>query len=224
MASFSFDEINKIITVEAPATEVTIQELINAIRDWEDELDNMDLPKVADASGKESLGGGLVVGITLNLLNNWQLKFEDRPGPDFIQCIVKDGNLVGGVAGDPIKESAYTQVMLILSAAGTIAETGVSGLTAEESEKLLAIPSDTLTSEEHSQVMQVAGVKAKTDNLPPDPADQSLVEAHVTTKVQELKEPTIDGYDRDKDSLKKLSDKLDEILAAPPTGGGVFSV
>jgi hypothetical protein len=142
MPTFSFDEVNKVITVELPDTEITVQQLINAIRDWEDELVNMDVAKIADASGKESLGGGLVVGITLNLLNDWQLKFADRPGPDFIQCTVKDGNLVGGIGGNPIKESAYTQVKLILSAAGTIAETGVSGLTEEESNQLMALPTE----------------------------------------------------------------------------------
>jgi hypothetical protein len=126
----------RIIEVAAPSTTLTIQDLYDTLRSLGAGVDAIDKDEIIDGSGKEDLGGGTLVGLTVKLLNA-QVKFEDRPGPDYIQCTVKDGNLVGGVSGNPIKESAYTQVKLILSAAGTIAETGVSGLTAEESEKLM---------------------------------------------------------------------------------------
>ena len=75
----------------------------------------MDIYKIADASGKEDLGGGLFVGITLKLIN-WTLKFEDRAGPTTILCDVGAGNLLG-VSGsvdadnfvfvNPIEPSTY---------------------------------------------------------------------------------------------------------------------
>jgi hypothetical protein len=89
MANFHFDPINRIITVLAPDTEITVQELINAIRDWED--DHLEWDKVADATGKDYLGAGLYTAITVRLLN-WRLKFQDRDQPT--ACIVRGGNLL----------------------------------------------------------------------------------------------------------------------------------
>lgn len=89
MASFQFDPVNRIITVLAPATEITVQELINAIRDWED--DHLEWDKVADATGKDYLGAGLYTAITVKLLN-WRLKFQDRDQPT--SCMIRGGNLL----------------------------------------------------------------------------------------------------------------------------------
>mgnify|MGYP003645628531 FL=1 len=49
-----------------------MQDLVDAIRVYEAELDNLDIPKICDASGKEDLGGGVLVGITVKLWN-WNL-------------------------------------------------------------------------------------------------------------------------------------------------------
>lgn len=122
----SFDSANRIIEVVAPATTVTIQELWNAICNWSENLENLEVPTVASASGKEDLGGGQLVGITLTLLN-WKLKFEDRAGPDTVLCDVSGGNLVavdenGGFV-NPIEPSSYVTVTKTASvAAGLIAE------------------------------------------------------------------------------------------------------
>ena len=86
-----FDKANRIITVKSPATEITIQDLITIIRDWEDELYNMEIAKVADASGKEDLGAGEFNTITLKLLN-WKLKREASSSPMIFT--VRGGNLV----------------------------------------------------------------------------------------------------------------------------------
>ena len=95
MATYSFDKTTKIIEVDLPDTEIQIQELIDVIRSWEDELSPaMDITRVADAAGKDDLGGGVLVGITLTLREGWRLKFADRPGPDWVTCNVFGGNLV----------------------------------------------------------------------------------------------------------------------------------
>lgn len=116
-----FDFINSIIEVPSPTTSVSVQTLINEIRDAEDELTPaMTYPKIADAFGKQDLGGGSLVGITLVLLDDWRLRFEARPGPDTVACIVTGGNLVA-VSGNPIAPSAYTTVTVAQSSSPTIA-------------------------------------------------------------------------------------------------------
>jgi hypothetical protein len=108
-----FDKVNRIIEVESPDTEVSIQTLIDSIRDYEEELYNMEIGTIATASGKEDLGGNLSVGITLKLLN-WKLKFEDRSGPDYIVCNVTGGNLLAVDSNDvfvnPIEPASYVTV------------------------------------------------------------------------------------------------------------------
>ena len=152
MPSFSFDKVNRIIEVAAPDTGVTVQQLINAIRDWEDELLNFDMPKVADASGKEDLGGGVKVGITLKLLN-WKVKFEDRGNPPIV-CTIYGGNLVAvdsnGNPMSPITPSENVTVMLTQSSSATML-----------------------------QDIDIDAIRAKTDLLPSDVASEAaLATAH----------------------------------------------
>ncbi len=115
-----FDFYNSIIEVPAPDTTLDMQFLINEIRDTEDELNpGMAHPKIADASGKDDLGGGIYTAITVRLLDNWRVRFEART--ELTQCTISGGNLVGGPGGNPIAPSAYTQVVQLSSASGVIA-------------------------------------------------------------------------------------------------------
>jgi len=96
----------QIIEVPAPDTELTLQYLVDQTRDTEDELcPPMGYPKIMDAYGKQSLGGGSYVGITVVLLDNWKVRFEARPGPDTVSCFVRGGNLIAE-SGNPIAPSA----------------------------------------------------------------------------------------------------------------------
>lgn len=116
-----FDFYNSIIEVPDPDISLDMQYLINEIRDTEDELvPGVGYPKIAEASGKDDLGGSVSTAITVRLLDNWQIKFEDRLGPETIQCTIGGGNLVGGPGGNPIAASDFTQVVKLSSAAGTI--------------------------------------------------------------------------------------------------------
>lgn len=120
--ALTFDFINSIIEVPSPDTILTMQDLINQVRDQEDELTpGLNFSKIADATGKDDLGGGVTTGITVRLLDSWQIRFEARPGPSTVQCFVTGGNLVGGPGGNPIANSAYVQVIVQSSASGTIA-------------------------------------------------------------------------------------------------------
>lgn len=118
----TFDFINSIIEVPQPDTTLDIQYLINQIRDQEDDAEPaMAYPQIASASGKDSLGGGVYTGITVRLLNSWQVRFQARSGPAYTQCQITGGNLVGGLGSNPIATSAFTQVLQVSSASATIA-------------------------------------------------------------------------------------------------------
>src|SRR3989344_68291 len=125
-ATLTFFKFDRVIQVEKPQVEVTIQDLVNQIRDYEDELDYMDYPKICDAFGKQDLGGGTSVGITLVLLNNWRLAFEERDGIEegggTILCTVRGGNLVAtnDYSDNPIKPTTFTQVVIAQSSSATI--------------------------------------------------------------------------------------------------------
>ena len=132
----------RIIEVAITSTEVQMQDLIDTLREAEEHFPNLSYFHIVDSSGKESLGGGVSIGITLKL-RNAQLKFADRGGPSFVICYVTGGNLVAVDSADypmePIATSDYVQVIMIRSAASTVVETGVSGLTQEESNQLAVI-------------------------------------------------------------------------------------
>lgn len=70
----------RIIEIYAPTTDVTVQEIVNVIREWEDDPWNMTHSSLIKASGKQQLGGGVLVGITAEL-QNAQLMFASRPTP-----------------------------------------------------------------------------------------------------------------------------------------------
>ena len=77
MATLTFFKFDRVIQVDDPVegTSVTIQELVNAIRDYEDELDFLDYGHICNAFGKQDLGGGAQVGITMVLINDWRIQF-----------------------------------------------------------------------------------------------------------------------------------------------------
>ncbi len=104
----------KVIMITSPTTEVTVQELVNAIREWEDDPWNMSYQKVIDAVGKADLGGGVVTGITMTLSSDWQIQFWAGVG----YGIVKDGNIVGGYSNQPIKATGGSDTILQLGAVG----------------------------------------------------------------------------------------------------------
>ncbi|MEA2036862.1 MAG: hypothetical protein U9O94_05100 [Nanoarchaeota archaeon] len=120
--AYSFDKANQVITVSDDVTDITIQELLNAIREYEDEVTNMEIGKIVNAAGKEPLGGGVLVGITITLLEDWQVAFAARSGPTYTQCTITGGNLVATNTNGAISPTAFTQVVTTSSASATLQE------------------------------------------------------------------------------------------------------
>ncbi len=116
----------RIITVAAPSTEVTMQDLVDTVRDLEDELnDGLQYEYILDAAGKENLGGGVAVGVTVTL-RNARLAFEARAGLTFDQCNISGGNLVAvdadGDSMEAVQTTSYTQVIRTSSSSATLLE------------------------------------------------------------------------------------------------------
>ncbi len=131
--SYTFDFNASLINVVNPQTAVDCQDLINSIRAEEASANGIVFPQIASASGKESLGSGVAVGITVELLGNWQLNFWQGA----YVAKVAGGNLVGGLAGDPVAYTSGVQVLLIQSAASTVVDTGSTIPTAQDNANAL---------------------------------------------------------------------------------------
>jgi hypothetical protein len=114
--AIEFDHDQQLINITTPQNTLACQDLINAIREEEASDRGIVYDTIATASGKEDLGEGVYVGMTVNLLSPWQIKWWDG---SYI-AKVAGGNLVGGILGDPIAYSAGVQVLLIQSAASTL--------------------------------------------------------------------------------------------------------
>ena len=127
--AIEFDHEEHLINITSPQNTLSCQELINAIRTEEASATGIVYPQIATASGKEDLGSGVTVGMTINLISPWQVKFWSG---NYIAKIA-GGNLVGGISGDPVAYSAGVQVLLVQSAASTIVTNdGSSVPTADE--------------------------------------------------------------------------------------------
>lgn len=116
----------RIIIVDAPAVEVTMQDLLDTLRDEESSVANISYPPIVAASGKEPLGGGTLVGLTVSL-QNAVFGFEARPGPDWVVCNLSGGNLVsfdtdGVTTINPTYPTAFVSRDRTSSASATLQE------------------------------------------------------------------------------------------------------
>ena len=117
----------RIITIpEADGTEITIQSLVNQIRDWEDEQVNLCYPSILSASGKETLDASTKVGITATLVNA-KVKFADRSSPT--DCDIYGGNLVAvdsdGYPMNAIQYAENVTVTMTKSSSATMVQNAI---------------------------------------------------------------------------------------------------
>lgn len=83
----------RIIWINISKSVTDVQDLYDTCRYLEAVHTGMDEPYICDAGGKEPLGGGVKVGITVSLFNA-VYAFADRPGPDWVICNMTGGNIV----------------------------------------------------------------------------------------------------------------------------------
>jgi hypothetical protein len=117
----------RIVEIVAPTTTATIQEVHNAIREWEDTSYGISFPKLITSAGKEDLGGGKSVGITATLQNTI-IAFEAQTTSDSTGSVttVDTNGIVltdstatfitdGLVAGDTVFNLTDSSITTILS-------------------------------------------------------------------------------------------------------------
>jgi len=124
------------ITVPIAFDSVTVQTLVNAIREYEDDLDNLDTAcgvvgntGILEAEGKRAIPNtSESIGITAVLINDWRVAFEARPGAAWVGVFVNDGNLLAenSFADNPIKPTAFTAPVIRQSQAPSIINAAVA--------------------------------------------------------------------------------------------------
>lgn len=121
--SVDFSVSPRIVTVAAPSTTISIQDLNDTLRSIEASIWNMSYLALVRAGGKDFIATGELVGVTLRLLDA-KLAFAARPGPAFVQCTVSGGNITAvdsdGAPIDPIETTDYTQIVYRGSTSATL--------------------------------------------------------------------------------------------------------
>jgi hypothetical protein len=132
--SIDFTLSPRVITVASPSVSITIQDLYDTVASIQQQMFNLIYVAIVDANtgGKQVLGGGVLVGVTLSL-RNALLAFAARPGPATVQCSVTGGNLVavdvnGASLTTPIQPTAFTQVVVAQSTSAALIQ-GPKGIT-----------------------------------------------------------------------------------------------
>ena len=115
-APFTFDYVTSQILVDGGAVNLTCASLYTAIKLAQSYIEGITYPRIATGSGLNTLAAGVQVGLTVQLLDSWQLKF---PAGSYVATI-GGGNLIGGPSDVPVAYSAGVQVSRILSAASTV--------------------------------------------------------------------------------------------------------
>jgi hypothetical protein len=124
-APFTFDFVTSRIDVDAGVDDVDCATLYTAIKAAQASVEGIIYDRIGRGSGLNNLGPGVQVGLTVEVLGNWQLRF---PAGNYIARIA-GGNFIGGPGGDPIAYTAGVQTLLIQSAASTVVTEGGAGLT-----------------------------------------------------------------------------------------------
>jgi hypothetical protein len=128
IAPFTFDFGTSRIDLDAGVDDVDCIVLYSAIKLAQASEPGVIYDRIGKGSGLSTLGPGVQVGLTVELLGAWQLRFS---AGNYV-ARVAGGNLIGGPGGDPIAYSAGVQTLLIQSAASTVVTEGGSVPTAEQ--------------------------------------------------------------------------------------------
>lgn len=115
-APFTFNFSTSQILVDGGTVTLTAAGIYTAVKQAQETEEGIIYPRIATGTGLNALSPGVQVGLTVELLGNWQLKFPDGN----YTAIVRDGNLIGGPLADPIAYSNGVQIVLIQSAAAVV--------------------------------------------------------------------------------------------------------
>lgn len=138
IAPFTFDFNQSQVVVDEGATDVDCAALYSAVKLAQASEEGIIYERIGKGSGLNSLGSGVQVGLTVELLGNWQLRF---PAGNYV-ARVAGGNFIGGPGGDPIAYTAGVQTLLIQSAASTVVTLGGAIPSIEDIAEVVPTPSE----------------------------------------------------------------------------------
>lgn len=133
--TYGFDYEDQRIDVDATVDTMLVTDLWTAIKEAQAVTQGISYNKIARGGGTDTLGTGVTTYLTVTLLDNWEVNTLKSSG----KFEVTGGNLIRDDEADPFRDNPLITYIAFLSQAGiaTQIETGVSGLTAEESTRLL---------------------------------------------------------------------------------------
>jgi hypothetical protein len=178
VAPFTFNFQTNLIEIDSGVVDVDCNVLYDAIKlaQWSEE--GIIYARIGKGAGLDQLGPGVQVGITVELLGSWQLKF---PAGNYVARIA-GGNLIGGPGGDPIAYSAGVQALLIQSANATVVTTSGGGGGGATAAEIWSYTPRTLSSGGNSSIATAVRVELTTELGRIDVATSTRGS---TTKVQE---------------------------------------
>lgn len=135
MAKVSFDGVNKLIICDSGVTELNVQtDLYSEWKNWAVESDNLKYLPAFRTIGGDPLTGSAKLADTYFLLNGWKIRpYEGN------HRLVITGNLFTEDGSNPFVSTVGSYNVLIttvVTSDAKLLETGVSGLTVEESNTL----------------------------------------------------------------------------------------
>jgi len=131
--SFVYDQYTRRFTVAGGQSTLEVQDIVNLGRTEESSEDGIvQDPIFAAASGKFTLDTGITTGIDCELADDVDILFEAGT----YSAVVKGGNLVGGISGEPIAYSAGVRVKNIQAEGHSISTAGAPSLSDADKEDI----------------------------------------------------------------------------------------
>ena len=90
MATFTFNKTLKQVKMGVGEILADTQEIADAVRDWQDELENLSTPNFMNTSGKGQLTATLQTGILLEFSNGWKLIADETFATNVVVVITGD--------------------------------------------------------------------------------------------------------------------------------------
>jgi hypothetical protein len=162
-APFTFDFVASKIDVDAGVFDVDCAAIYAALKLAQAGEEGIIYDRIGKGSGLSTLGPGVQVGLTVELLGAWQLRF---PAGNYVARIA-GGNFIGGPGGDPIAYTAGVQTLLIQSAASTVVMAGGSVPTAAQN--AAAVLAAAQAAPIHADIRQVNAVTVNGAGTEADP-------------------------------------------------------
>lgn len=168
-------------------TEALCQDMLNAARDFEDDFIMMGNDHILDAEGKAPLGLGVFTEIVLALRDPWTVRFEDE-ATEFVA--IRGGTILAfDSIGDPRPVSTNPGLTINQAASGILIETGVSGLTAQESQAILDLQSDSAANTAAIALIQtsIANIESDVATIQTDIGAIELTQANMVKIMRNKK-------------------------------------